>query len=254
MVNVNEPVENPKLVDAINTLITESNNLNENVFISELENAHFLTPMRFDGKIENGVVKKNSTMSLHLITDKNEKSYFMAFTDWDELRKWNKEYVETLILTYRDLAEMITQDKVNVCGFTINPLGQNIIITNDIVAYFQNKRTQITIEEEEKVLIGEPATYPSDMIESLKKLFEKTKTISSAFLVYIFYENKNQGNLLLIIDSASSREIFPVIGSHAQGFLSEGEYIDIVELDSEFGRKASKDFKPFYKRKKFGLF
>ena len=35
--------------------------------------------------------------------------------------------------------------------------------------------------------------------------------------------------------------------------LLNGELIDMVSLDSEFGQTVARDYTPFYKRKKFGL-
>lgn len=56
-------------------------------------------------------------------------------------------------------------------------------------------------------------------------------------------------NLLFIIDFVGDNSVvFHQVAAVAQSFLKEDEYIDIVPMDSSFGRNATKDSAPFYKK------
>jgi len=254
MIDVNVPVTNVELVNIMNEFINEKTSQNEIELINQIQYAHFLTPMNFEGEIEDNIVKKDSTMSFKLLTNTSNESFYMAFTDWTELGKWSTSKEETLIIKYDDLKTMVLNDINNIKGFVINPFNQNIIITSELIDYFTNRKSEVTIKEKTKVMLGEPANYPQEMVNELTRFFKQYKEIESAYLLLAHYESIEKPNLLLIIDSTNEKELYSQIGSLAQKFLAKDEYIDIVQLKSEFGVSSTKNVKPFYRRKKWKLF
>ena len=136
MIDVNEPLTNPELVNCMNICLNEKSTENEAVFIEKVTKAHFLAPIIFKGDIENGLLTEDSTMSFKTLTNSLEETFFLIFTDWDELGKWSKKKEQTLILHYDDLKAMVLKDNLNVKGFIINPYGQNFLITPELMEYF----------------------------------------------------------------------------------------------------------------------
>ena len=136
MIDVNKPLTNPELVNSMNTCLNEKTAENEAVFIEKIIKANFLAPIIFKGEIENGVLKADSTISFKTITNSLNESFFLAFTDWEELGKWSKEKEQTLIVPYDDLKAMVLKDNTNIKGFVINAYGQNFLITPELMEYF----------------------------------------------------------------------------------------------------------------------
>jgi hypothetical protein len=255
MIDVNKPVTNPQLVDIMNKFSNERSAENEFILIERITNAHFLTPIIMKGEIENGVLKAGSTISFKMITNNSDESFFIAFTDWEELAKWSKEKEETLISTYDDLKGMVLKDTVNIKGFVINPYGQNIMITPEIMQYFSKKKSEIVIEKDTKVLLGQPSNYPYEMANALTKFFKKHKEVESAYLFLSHKEGDDKSNLLFVIGFVGEKAtLFPQIAAVAQGYLGKDEYIELISLDSAFGKDATKDSTPFYKKKVWKLF
>lgn len=117
MIDVNKPVTNPELVKIMNKFLEERSAENEVLLIERIYHANFLVPIIFDGEIENGVLKKGSTISFKLIANSLNESFIPAFTDWDELIKWSKNKEQTLISSYEDLKSMVTKTPDKIKGF-----------------------------------------------------------------------------------------------------------------------------------------
>lgn len=254
MINVNVPVTNTELVEAMNKFINDKTAQNEIEMIDKIQSANYLSPMIFEGVIEDNVVKKDSTLSFKLLTNTSNESFYMAFTDWSELGKWSTNKEETLILRYDDLKSMILNESSSIKGAAINPFNQNIILTSEVFKYFEQRKSEVSIRKNSRIMLGEPANYPHEMVRELSQFFKQNKTIKSAYLFLASYENQEAPNLLLIIESSDGKQLYPQIGNLAQKFLSENEYIDIVPIESELGQYAIKNSTPFYKRKKWNLF
>lgn len=254
LVDVNQPVTNPDLVKSMNEFLKEKSAEKELILIKEITKANFLIPMIFKGQIENGVLKKDSIMSFKLITNSLDESFYLAFTDWEELGKWSKEREQTLISTYDDLKHIVLKND-GIKGFVINPFNQNFVITPEVMKYFSQRNSEIVIKKDTKIMLGQPADYPHEIINALTDFFKKNKEINSAYMFLAHKEGDQKPNLLFIIDFTGDKAVlFPRIAAVAQEFLGKDEYIDLIPLNSNFGKKATKNSTPFYKRRKWKPF
>jgi len=151
-VNVNKPITNPELIELMKKLKENPNSENENKFINCMINSLFLTPIIIDGEIEEKddykiTIKKGTKINFKLIANKNtQKSYFLAFTDWDELRKWSSEPENAFIVNYDDLKNLVARSQGEQEGFVINPFNQNIIVNSEIIEGIQKHIKKIPIE------------------------------------------------------------------------------------------------------------
>jgi len=150
--NVNKPITNPELIELMKELKENPNPENENKFINCMINSLFLTPIIIDGEIEEKddykiTIKKGTKINFKLIANKNtQKSYFLAFTDWDELRKWSNEPENAFIVNYDDLKNLVARSQGEQEGFVINPFNQNIIINSQIIERIQKHIKKVPIE------------------------------------------------------------------------------------------------------------
>jgi hypothetical protein len=83
---------------------------------------------------------------------------------------------------------MIFAEQSNIYGFALNPFGENIILSREIINNIANgdKRIYITkthtIENATQVLLGTPSDYPHDLVKAVTaylKNSEKCKKLLS---------------------------------------------------------------------------
>lgn len=105
--DINIPVENPELIDAINVFTQEKSENNLSKFINGLLKANFLVlsyndEMEVEQNDENTIIKQNSELKFLNCFNEEGKAFLPLFTDWKEVNIWLKE-----------------QDK-NIGGFVMN--------------------------------------------------------------------------------------------------------------------------------------
>ena len=109
-----------------------------NHMIDEVMNAHFLCPVMMDIKEtldENGIItlKESTTIQFSMITNAPHEAFFLAFKDWQELKKWqNIEQQKTVVMQFIDYADLVLREDGNACGFVINPFHENIRFTKEL--------------------------------------------------------------------------------------------------------------------------
>jgi hypothetical protein len=99
---------------------------------------------------ENGVSKidKDAKIQVPMLTAPDGKHFFMAFTDLDELQKWNKEGGQQIFgFSFADYVGMIRNAKENCNGFIINPYSHNIVLPTELVEAIAEKNPNIFKEQ-----------------------------------------------------------------------------------------------------------
>lgn len=133
------------LVGAIELMKAEDTPEHRNMFINEMMNALFLAPAIVDpvpqpdesGKV---ALAPGSRVQFPMLSTEDGKHFFMAFTDWTELKKWkDEENQQTFALKFEDYAGMLLRKNPQgqespALGFVINPYGGNIFISKEMTA------------------------------------------------------------------------------------------------------------------------
>ena len=272
--NANTPLINPKLSELFKkrSEIAQDDKETMNACMSQIAeeavtNARFLSVIQVDEKDittdENGNVTFNKDAQIHfvLLNGPENKPYFPVFTDWDNLRKW-EEYkdadVNTMVLSFDDYYTMVAD---NENGVVINPFSDNIIFTNKNMHHFKEVKdlntkghTEHVLTEETKVLLADPAPYPTELTEAVASYAKKQKNINAIWLKLMI--NGEEKSFLLAVDFEGDRKTtFNGIAEAARPFLPKDMFIDIINSADNAAETMIKD-EPFYKRKKgfFGLF
>ena len=145
MNDVNKPVTDPELLESLKQLLqndTEDNRLK--VIEEVVMNARFLIPADFsdfpetkDGNT-NITLNKDTIIHFHTVTNTEDQTFYLAFTDWDELKKWqNDDNQKTIVLTFDNYASMVLKDDI-IEGFIINPSSASLIINRQMLELLKN--------------------------------------------------------------------------------------------------------------------
>lgn len=132
------PIRNDELLESIHTVQKEPSTDNIVKMFNAVVAAELLAPITLDKDPtmeENDVfLEKDTTISFELIKAANGDLYYPVFTHGEELKKCSKEQDQhTMKVTFEDLANMILNQGKVVKGFVINPMGENICFTADMI-------------------------------------------------------------------------------------------------------------------------
>lgn len=133
------PVANPELIKAINKAKEDPNQENSNRMLNEVVRAKLLIPVSMESTIladdkALGDVE-NASISFELIKANSGAIYYPVFTDVQEMRKCAIEKNQSsMIVNFDYLAAMLLQPMNAVAGFVINPMGENVCFSVQMIA------------------------------------------------------------------------------------------------------------------------
>jgi SseB protein. len=267
MIDINKPITNPELVKAINEMAENNSQEKWNKVIDEVMKAHFISPIIISPSPEHPtntnevVLKQDTKISFNMIENNENQQFFLSFTDWEELRKWHfSENQQTLITTFDDLASMVLNEKGNAEGFVINPYGGSITFNKELIRSLKEEKerrakggvVEQVVKRDTTVKLGQPRVYPKQMVDAISQHLKNKKNVKAAYLQLMIKEEE-QSYLVIIDFTGDKREVFDGVAKVAMTYLN-GMFLDMVPIDDEFGRTATRNVEPFYKRKSFGLF
>lgn len=120
--------------------------------------------------------------------------------------------------------------------------------------YFNNAVTEIKVEEDTKVLIGQPAKYPTEIVNALIKLFSNKPEITAAYLGWIKNPTNNEPPHYIfgIKTTGVWADISSEAGFTTKELLPKEEIIDLVQIhenDTFLDGYFTKKTEPFYKKR-----
>ena len=271
---------NPKLKDAIAEMRKDNNPQTRNVVINEMMNSVFLAPAQVDfganppkpdadGKVK---LEQDTKIGFKLIGTPDGKQFFMAFTDWDELHKWNKDPAQqTLMLRFDDYAALLEKN-TEAAGFVINPYNENLRFDPPTVASFKKQKDDFAkaraaaaqtaqeklqaaaqarprhkIDPGSKVVLVEPTTYPDEMLDPICALLQTRSDVQAAYL-QIMIVNDAEKSYLLVLDCPQDDGLFAAVAKAAHPYMSANKKmnLDITITSAPLGMQATRDSEPFY--------
>jgi hypothetical protein len=140
-IDLNKPVENPKLVEALEQMLLDPSNQAKDVLLVELNRAIYLAviftdEMHTTAPDENGraTVKEKSLLKVLHITDERGNAHLPLFTDWGAIRKYLREPVDTLVLPAADAWSWALTTSA-YSGIVINPAHNALPISRELIEY-----------------------------------------------------------------------------------------------------------------------
>jgi hypothetical protein len=143
--------------------------------------------------------------------------------------------------------------------FLLNPYSDygKELLPNEIESILNGTITtdnhkKIVIEKETKVQIGQPANYPTEMINLLKILFASRPKVKKAYLGWIFDPSSGEPpHYIFALDiDGDYQSIMNEAGYTAQQFVKPSDIIDFIQVSNDNGLSNYfvKQIKPFYER------
>ena len=141
----NKPVSNPMMVGSIELLKAEDTPEHRQMFLDELQKAKFLSPVVIAPvpvPDENGrvTIASDAKVQFPMLSTEDGRKFFMAFTDWTELKRWrDEENQQTFAMNFDDYAGMLLRKDAQgnispALGFVSIPFGGNSVVTREMVA------------------------------------------------------------------------------------------------------------------------
>lgn len=241
--DINKPITNPKLLEIIREM--KQGAQKEEFFWEEIYKSNFLCPINIKEGNQKNVLNKETYLNLVSIKDEKNNNFLIAFTDWQELRKWQKnKNQKALILTYEKFQEIISKNKNLYQGLVINPFSDNLVLNRKLVVDSQKKIQKIS--NGTTIMLGIPKEIPEGMINALNSYFIKEKNVNKAYLLWMV-EADDSGFLLVLDVNISKPQLFDAIGKICNPFLKK-QQLNMVFANSNLGQLAIKEDAPFYER------
>ena len=115
----------------------------------------------------------------------------------------------------------------------------------------QTHQTEIT--KDTQVLIGQPATYPTQLVKALAQLFKEEPSVKSAYLASIKTDHtEQQPHLIIGIDAEGSMSsISGKAGALAEQMIGKNEIIDFIKIEenNSISSYFLNETQAFYQRK-----
>ena len=126
-------IQNPDLVRAMDLFLVSKSELNGKRLSKELNRATFLVPISLpEGAPTDHLEETLKDMEIrYLMVDQKStgKSFLMAFTDREEMKKWNEEEVPAIFCPFSSLQKIVLKHADQCSGVVINPFHQSIVFT-----------------------------------------------------------------------------------------------------------------------------
>lgn len=163
-------ISNPMLIGAMELVKKNKSQENLKVFMDELLHARLISPIVITPPPtidENGKAKltEENKISIPMIPGPDDKKYFMAFTDMEEMKKLKaKGPVNVLPFGIKDYAVMMAKAEDKCDGIAINPTSNGPVVNKAMVAAIMSK------------VIKKPAEQADAQAESVAEAQTETKT------------------------------------------------------------------------------
>lgn len=234
--NVNKAVENPGLLEAIKRLRADDSEESQKSFYEELQNAYFLLP----STLEDG------QLTIKQMNDVDGNVFFPAFTDWRNLKRasFSADH-QAVIFSIEDYAKAVNANEM-VAGIVINPFSDNLVISRANINYLlQNKGNML--RKGEDVAVGIPQNYPDELERALKTIFNERGTVRCAYLLQTIKRKRDKSYVVVLDTTEGVENFYPIIDRCAKRFLRLDESIEVVPLQSTYGRNITIGYEPFFK-------
>lgn len=186
---------------------------------------------------------------------KNDGSPIIPFfTSLEALKRTLKEESKYVALPAKSFFE-ITLGSFLVLN-PASPYGKEFF-PNEIKALLETGVNQApqtrVVQKETKVLLGQPANYPSEMVSALTALLAKHAVVKAAYLC-LMHDPSSAEKPSLVVEfegEADLGEAMKEAGSVAADTVPKGELVDFVVLkkgESGISDYMFKSVKPFYER------
>jgi hypothetical protein len=146
-IDVNQPIYNPSLVNAMARVATEGSDEAKDELLAELQQANYIAAMFTDGlkvspssEESQETIEKGSTFGV-LSAEKDGKNYLVLFTDWEALGAYTDKKVSGWILPSKEAWSFSLQGNT-YDGVVINPAHNALPLERPMLEYLSHHANQ----------------------------------------------------------------------------------------------------------------
>ena len=260
MPDMKKPIENPELVEALAALHQENTPQNQGrVLELVLHHAVLLTPavVTPPPQAQQGgtaAADQKTAIQFQLITTKDGRPFFPAFTDWEELRKFSKlKEQRVVMLRFDNYAEMVLKDD-RTAGMVINPLGLSLTLDRKSLENMAKKKAELArgyaeeqVEKDTQVMVGDPEEEPEELLDAVCELAEKREEIQRLWLREMVRQDGMKRYIIVVDHTGEQAEVFQAIAQAAAPHFGKLP-VDMIPYGTGFADAATEDAMPFYVR------
>lgn len=258
-------LHNEKLIDAMEALKREETKETQTALIEQVVGARFFAPVEVvdaEGKAIQGhgklAVPKDAKFNFKLIQNGKGEQYFAVFTDIGQYLKWNTgPKVNTIVVVFPQIAQLAAQKADTIKGFVINPMGQNIVFTQEAIsnlldamkAVAENAKAakEAAAQQQVKLMFGKPTNIPEAVMGAFRKKLSKIPEVKEAYFCMMKQGDQEFYLFTLEIDADNEtcHEIGDSLCESAKMFLTKFP-IMAAPVKSPFGEGAKQVVESFY--------
>ncbi len=262
-----KPITNPELVEALKALHQENTPQNQGKVLGlVVERAVFLTPAvvtpapQQPGQADSA--RKQATIQFQLITTKDGRPFFPAFTDADELRKFaGQKPVQSVVLRFDDYVSLIQRNE-KACGFVVNPLGLSLTLDRKTVESLAAKKKEVaqlrqqrqqaaysqeTIEKDAQVMVGDPDEVPQAMLDAVAQMAQGREDIRTLWLRQMIRPDGTPSLIIVVDHTGAQAEVFEAVAEAARPHFGRLP-VDMIPYGTSFAEAATEGVEPFFRR------
>lgn len=256
-------VNDDELLKAIEEMKKNNSPENQSHMLDLLVEAKFFTPVSItpapdtvDGMMAHITLPPDAKIRFHMIENGKGQRFFLAFTSFDEMKKWRpNQDNQTIVSSFDDYANMVKRavGDGQVGGFVIDPFGANMLFSKEQTIMIKEVKdgrnadsNKHRIKAGEEVYFGEPLNYPTEMVEAVKKYLSKQGNVQSAYL-QLMCQGSEESYLIVLEFVGEHQALFDGVAKAAKPYLNN-MCLDILSVENELGRKIYNRTKPFYEK------
>lgn len=222
-----------ELIDLYKKLMKEKSLECESEFFKELNATILWVPNLTEEQEEN-----RKTFAL-LMTD-DERKFAPAFLHKkSNLGRFKEE--QLVEIPYNKLKYLIIDAGAEISGIVIAPFEENIVLDRKLIEIIDAQTMGMSLRREEhvgRIKLRKPENVPNGLIDALKKFFETSLKVESAWLIKAKTENESDEHWMLLIDFYGEKtELFPQVAEIMKPYMKQGEKFELVQKSKDFETK-----------------
>lgn len=228
-------------------------------FIGSLICGKYLVPATINPKPEvneKGEIKSNGKYKINfrIINNQDKESFFPCYTDDEEydkgLESKNTLNAEKVVLTYKELVQMVQRSEGKIAGFVINPFGNGMPVSAGLLDRLEQNKSNSAVSREmlkpnSKVKLRTPKYMPIDMLEKAKELLADEPEVNAAYLQMMEKEDGDEEYLIVIDTEGDAQKIFAKLAPELKEY-SFGMKVAFTPAENPLGQKVIEHTEAFY--------
>ncbi|MCI8360080.1 MAG: enhanced serine sensitivity protein SseB [Clostridiales bacterium] len=248
-----EPISNPVLDAALRSVQQNPTEKAQNILFQEIAlRARFILPVTVaNPSASDGQGNATVAARVTLLTGKDDRHYFPAFTSREEWKKWQASSgQQTAVAQFDDYVDLLDKDS-QVAGLVINPFGAALMLSREDVARLKKSKdsfsfpsTMQKMETGTKIRLRDPSEEADDLRRAMADYLKTCPQIQSAYLC-IMDKDGEESFLVVLQPNVSDRSVADGLAKASLPYL-RNKPLNVASALSEVGERVRMSFSAFY--------